>query len=105
MFARNVSVQLKPNTLTEYTKAFDNDVLPILRKQKGFQDEITLEGDNNRLTAISLWDTKESADAYETSAYPQVLKMLEKVVDGTPKIRASAVLQSTFHTAAPKLAV
>jgi len=41
MYARNVAIHLKPNTLRDFTKTFDTNVLPILRKQKGFQDEIT----------------------------------------------------------------
>jgi heme-degrading monooxygenase HmoA len=97
MFARNLSVQLKPNTLSEYSKTFETEVLPLLRKQKGFRDEITLTGENDRVNAISLWDSKESADAYEISAFPQVLKMFNKVVEGTPRVRTSEVVQSTFH--------
>ena len=42
MFVRNVSINLKPNTLTEFTRTMEKEVIPLLRKQKGFQDEITL---------------------------------------------------------------
>ena len=42
MFARNVSINLKPNTLTEFLKTMENEIIPLLRKQKGFQDEMTL---------------------------------------------------------------
>ena len=41
MFARNVSLRLKPNTLNEFTRIFDEEVIPMLRKQSGFRDEIT----------------------------------------------------------------
>jgi hypothetical protein len=41
MFARKVSMHLKPNSVTEFTQTIEKDVLPLLRKQKGFQDEIT----------------------------------------------------------------
>ena len=41
MFARNVSVHLKPNSVAEFTRALDEKIIPVLRKQKGFQDEIT----------------------------------------------------------------
>ena len=44
MFARNVSFHLKSNMLSDYTRVFDKDVLPLLRKQNGFKDEITLAG-------------------------------------------------------------
>ena len=36
MFARHVAVKLKPDTLAEFTRVMDNEILPWLRKQKGF---------------------------------------------------------------------
>jgi hypothetical protein len=42
MFARNVSIRLKSNMLPYFEKTFENEVLPVFRKQKGFKDEITL---------------------------------------------------------------
>src|SRR5215470_9785142 len=42
MFARQVSFQLKSNMLPDYTRTFESEILPLLRKQKGFEDEITL---------------------------------------------------------------
>jgi len=101
MFARNVSLRLKPNTLSEFTRTFDNDVIPMLRKQNGFQDEITFAVPGGLdVTAISLWDTKEHAEAYSTAGYPQVFKTLDRVLDGTPKVRVSDVISSTIHKAA-----
>ena len=105
MYARNVALHLKPNMLSDFTNAFDSNVLPILRKQKGFQDEITfaIPGGTD-VVAISLWDTKENAEAYNTTGYPEVLKSLDKVLDGTPKVRVSDVISSTLHRAAPGVA-
>jgi hypothetical protein len=37
MFARNISIHLKSNMLSDYTRSFENDILPLLRKQKGFK--------------------------------------------------------------------
>jgi heme-degrading monooxygenase HmoA len=101
MYARNVAVRLKPNSLNDFTKIFETNVLPILRRQKGFQDEITfaMPGGTD-VVAISLWDTKENAEAYNTAAYPEVLKNLEKFIDGSPKLRVSDVISSTLHKAA-----
>ena len=101
MYARNVALRLKPNTLTDFTKTFDTTVLPVLRRQKGFRDEITfaMPGGTD-LVAISLWDTKENAEDYNSASYPEVLKSLEKFLDGSPKVRVSDVISSTLHTAA-----
>ena len=49
------------------------------------------------MVAISLWDTKEHAEAYNTAGYPEVLKILDKVLDGTPKVQVSDVISSTVH--------
>ena len=105
MFARNVSMHLKPNTISEFTRTFDNDVLPLLRKQKGFRDEIVFAIPGEReVLAISLWDDRENAEAYNTSAYTQVLNTLAKVVEGAPQVRTLEIVSSTFHKIAARAA-
>jgi heme-degrading monooxygenase HmoA len=104
MFARNVTMNLKPNTAREFTQTFEKDILPILRKQNGFKDEITFVGpDGKDVLAISLWDRKESADNYSRETYPQVLKGLARVVEGTPAVRAYEVSNSTWHKIAANI--
>ena len=101
MYARNVSMNLKPNTAREFTQTFEKDILPILRKQNGFKDEITFVGtDGKDVLAISLWDRKESADVYSRETYPQVLKSLARFVEGTPEVRGYEVAVSTLHKTA-----
>jgi hypothetical protein len=101
MYARNVSFHLKSNMLTDYTRAFDKDILPLLRKQNGFKDEITFASSNEiDVTAISLWDNKADADKYNTNSYPEVLKTLARFIEGTPKVQSSDVVSSTFHKVA-----
>jgi hypothetical protein len=98
MFARNVSIHLKSNMLSDYTRTFEKEVLPLLRKQNGFKDEITFASSGGTdVTAISLWDNKANAEAYNTKAYPEVLKTLAKFIEGTPKVRTGEVVNSTFH--------
>src|SRR6202007_134002 len=101
MFARNVSVHLKSNILSDYTRTFENEILPLLRKQKGFKDEITLSNPGSLdVIAISLWDSKANAEAYNTSAYPEVLRTLGRMIDGTPKVQTFESVSSTFHNVA-----
>ena len=98
MFARNVSIHLKSNMLPDYTRAFDKDVLPLLRKQNGFKDEITLAGQGGiDVTAISLWENKSDADTYNTNTYPQVLKTLARFIEGTPQVHTFDVVTSTIR--------
>ena len=105
MFARNVSIRLKPNSVAEFTKTLENEVIPLLRKQKGFQDEITFVGQGGREAfAISLWDTAENAEVYNRGTYPEVTKFLATVVEGAPQVETYDVANSTFHKIAAAVA-
>ena len=98
MFTRHVILELKPNTATEFTDVVESNILPLLRKQKGFRDEITfIAPDRSEAIAISFWDTKEAAQAYNESAYPEVLKTLTNLVEGTPRLGTAELATSTFH--------
>jgi len=98
MFARNVYFHLKSNMLSDYNRIVENEILPLLRKQKGFQEEVTLSNPGSQdAIAISLWDSKANADAYNTNQYPEVLRAFAKVIDGTPKVQTFEAVSSTFH--------
>jgi hypothetical protein len=98
MFARNISIHLKSNMLSDYTRVFDKDVLPLLRKQNGFKDEIILAGPGGvDVTTISLWENKKDADTYNTNTYPTVLKTLARFIEGTPQVHTYDVVSSTFE--------
>jgi len=98
MFARNVSIHLKSNMLSDYTRTFEKDVLPLLRKQNGFKDELTLSNPGSLdVIAISLWESKANAEAYNTNVYPEVLKTLAGMIDGTPKVQTFEAVTSTYH--------
>src|SRR5580692_554551 len=98
MFARIISMQLKPNSRQEFARVFESQIIPTLRKQQGFRDELLfVDPGGPEVVAISLWDSKESMEAYNHKNYPEVLKTLEKVTDGTPKVRTLQVAYSTLH--------
>jgi hypothetical protein len=98
MFARRVHLHLKPNSVAEFTQRLEKDILPLLRKQKGFQDEITFVGQGGtEAFAISLWDKAENAEAYNRTTYAEVTKTLATVVDGAPQVETYDVAHSTFH--------
>ena len=98
MFARNVALRLRPNVLNQFKRIFDAEIIPLLRKQPGFRDVITfaLTGGAD-VTVISLWETREDAEAYNTAGYPEVMKSLEPLLDGSPKLRVADIVNSTFH--------
>ena len=101
MYSRHVSCQLKQIKREELTQMFNREILPLLQKQNGFNDEVVfVDQDGRRVLAISLWDSKESAERYSRETYPQVLKTLARVIEGTPQVRSYEVAFSTAHKTA-----
>jgi hypothetical protein len=96
-------MQLKPESLSEFTHLMENEVIPLLRQQHGFTDEIAFVRRSGTVAiGITLWDERDSADAYQRGVYPEVLKTLANVVDGTPRVRSFEVSNSTFHKIAAR---
>jgi len=83
--ARSVRFDIAIDKNEEFHKIFRNDVLPLLKKQDGFKDELLLVDDQHVL-AISVWNNMDSARKYESTTYPQVDKTLRPVMFGKPTI-------------------
>jgi hypothetical protein len=97
MFARIVKSNLKPNHVAEFNQTIEKQVIPMLRKSKGFQDEITFAGPSGtEMISISFWDHKENADSYIGAMYPEVLKALSTSLEGSPQVKTYEVSNSTF---------
>jgi len=97
MFVRKLSVHLKPDTLGQFNSILEKEIVPVLRKQQGFKDEIALAiPGSTDVLSISFWDNQKNADTYGRNTYNDVLKMVASVIDGTPKLETTEVLQSTF---------
>jgi len=91
-------MQLKPNSAVEFTRLVEKEIIPLLRKQQGFRDEITfVPSDGKEAVAISLWEQEENAEAYSRGAYPEVLKAMAKVIEGYPQVLTSHVSNSTWY--------
>ena len=98
MFTRNVTMKLKANSAAEFNRIIEKEILPMLRKQKGFRDEITvIAPERSEAVGTTFWDTKADAQAYNTTGYPELLKTLATVVEGTPKVETFEVANSTCH--------
>ena len=98
MFARNVSFRLKSGRSTEFSQVLEKNILPLLRTQKGFQDEIALVAPSgDEAIGISLWDTRENADTYARESYARVLETLQPMIQGEARVQTYEVANSTFH--------
>jgi len=98
MYTRNVRIKLKANGAPEFTRILKNEIIPLLRKQEGFQDEMLFVApQRNEAIAISFWDKRVNAEAYNHIAYLDVLRILSKVVEGMPVVETFEVANSTSH--------
>jgi hypothetical protein len=103
MFARSVTIRLKSNSVGEFNRTFEKEVLPLLQKQRGFQDEISLVSSNGtEAVGISLWERQEDAELYNRTTFSEVQKLLAKVSEGTPHVQTYEVGTSTIHKVATR---
>jgi heme-degrading monooxygenase HmoA len=101
MFARHLMLQVKPELVNEFPVTFEKEILPLLRKQKGFLDELLLVTPEKReVEAISLWESKEYAELYNRELYPQIEKIMARFIEGIPVVKKFEAEYSTFHKVA-----
>jgi quinol monooxygenase YgiN len=99
MFTRIVEFTAKQGKTEEVTQAIQQKVLPILKKQPGFVDEIVLvsTAETNRILGMSFWKTPEDAELYRREHYPKVEEVLRPLVETAPKVNTFDVDTSTTH--------
>lgn len=98
MFARKVWMQLKPGSIAKFSLLMEKEVIPSLRRQNGFQDEITFfTPSKDDVFEISLWEKAEQAEAYNRLVYPSTLETLAGLMEGSPRVETFEVVNSTFH--------
>ena len=98
MFVRQVSAHFKPGKFDLLNRRLQNDVIPLLKKQSGFRDELSFfDKEKDEAIAMSFWDTKQDADKYQRDIYPKVSKKMEEAIDGDPVVRSFEVNNSTWY--------
>ncbi len=99
MFTRLVDVRTKSGKARDFSTTLNDKVLPLLKKQTGFLDEITLvsRADPDRILALSFWDTEEHAERYNREQYPTVRDMLLSALEEEPTVETFDVDTSTSH--------
>ena len=98
MYARNVRIKLKANGALEFARILEKEIIPLLRKQEGFQNEMLfMAPQRNEAIAISFWDKQLHAEAYNHLAHLDVLRKLSKVLKEMPKVETFEVANSTSH--------
>jgi heme-degrading monooxygenase HmoA len=98
MFVRKVSMRLKSEATSEFIRKMEDEIIPLLRRQKGFLDEMTLLAQSGKeVYAYSFWESSTDAENYETSEFAKVTGMLSGVIEGALRVHTYMVANSTFH--------
>jgi hypothetical protein len=98
MFARILDFEVKMEKKEEFLKVMRNQVLPILKKQNGFQEILPFFPEKMRedkAFTISLWTTKQDAERYEREWYPKVFDILKPFLN-TPVVANYYNLETTL---------
>jgi heme-degrading monooxygenase HmoA len=98
---------LKADKKQEFNTAWRNEILPTLKKQNGFVDEMLLfETENpNRGVGLSFWKRGEDAERYQRDVFPQLVNSLRHLIETAPTVRSFTVeAAETFRIAAGKAA-
>lgn len=105
MFVRKVGARLKPDAAGQFTQKMENEIIPLLRKQKGFLDELTLLSQSGKeIYAFSFWESSEDAERYDRTTFREVTDLLAGLIDGSVRVHTYTVANSTFHKMAVAVA-
>lgn len=99
MFTRVVEMRTKTGRAKDFSTTLSDKVLPILKKQHGFIDEITLVSnkDPDRILALSFWQSEGDATRYHNEQYPTVTELVAPLLETTPMVETFNVDTSTTH--------
>ena len=83
MYARKVSLCLKSESVSQFIRTVEHEVVPLFRKQRGFLDHLILLSDKGKMFYVyTFWENGEDAEKYDCTTLPVLSKLLTDVVDG-----------------------
>ena len=98
-------MNLRPDSAPELARVTEDEIIPLLRKQKGFRDVVTsISAGRTRAASDTYWETKEDAEEYHRTGHQENLKSLLNVVVGLPRVETFEISNSTYHEIAAKAA-
>ena len=105
MFVRKISMRLKSDAASEFIRKMENEIIPLLRGQNGFLDEMTLLAQSGKeIYAYSFWENSTDAEKYDKNEFARVTGMLSSVIEGSLRVHTYMVANSTIHKMAAAVA-
>lgn len=99
MFTRIVECCAKKGKTEVLAMKMGNEVLFTLQRQPGFIDLVALRDnkDDERIVCLSFWNSKESAEHYQSEHYDTITQMLGAELQTDPTLETLQVEFSTAH--------
>ena len=88
MFTRVVEIETTAGKGTDLRSAINEKMLPVLKKQPGFVDEIMLVGstDLDRILTLTFWQTEADAERYNREHSLAVSEILKPLYERAPNV-------------------
>ncbi len=104
MYARKVSLSLKLESAAQFLQKVEHEVIPLLRKQKGFLDQLILSPNSGKTVYVySFWQNKEDAEKHDCTTLPALTKLLSGMIDGAIRVHNFAGSGGCLSSAQPTL--
>lgn len=101
MYLRLTSFKIVPEKIKEAKLVFKNEVMPVVRQQKGNINILLLEPADLSDDYISMtqWETKADADNYQSSGiYQQLVRTLDGLLTKQPVLKVYTVEEALITT-------
>ena len=90
MIVRLTYLNFLPGKIDEVKRIYHDDVVPVVKKQKGNLDCRMLEPSSptDEFISMTVWDNKEDADAYNNSGtYKQLVDLVKHLYAKAPVLK------------------
>jgi hypothetical protein len=91
MYARKVSLCLRSESAGQFLRQAEDELIPLLRKQRGFLDQLIILSDSGDIVYLyTFWENSEDAERYDRMTLPALSQLLTAVVNGALHVHAFA---------------
>lgn len=103
MFVHLITLKLKQKSPTELNRIIESKIVPLLREQKGFRDEVSCVAiERAKALLMTFWDTRENAEDYNRSKHSDIVRLLSNAADEDSRVETFQVTNTTLHKMAAK---
>jgi heme-degrading monooxygenase HmoA len=87
MYARVVASQVKPGKLSAITRLYQDEIVPIIESQPGFNQLLVLsDPETNREISISIWAKEADMLAFSSNELPKLMDKFSTLLAAPPMV-------------------